>query len=89
VKGKSWLCLYIGGNVPPTSEPQSGPGGLRRRGGNFAASAFMNHQPGGVQQQQTIQQYYHPRDAQTRYQNATQVESTIVEVCSVKRKQET
>ena len=58
----------------------SGPG-LRRRA-NLGANPFMQQRTslpesaGGMQQQQ-----YRPReDAQTRYNNAAQVESTIVEV---------
>ena len=64
---------------PPAPEP-----GLRRRA-NLGSSLFMHQRTtplgsaAGMQQQQ-----YRPReDAQTRYNNAAQVESTIVEVrCS-------
>lgn len=68
------------GAAPALSPPAPGAG-LRRRG-NLGASPFMQQRttpPGsgaGVQQQQ-----YRPReDAQTRYNNAAQVESTIVEI---------
>ncbi|KAE9046487.1 hypothetical protein PR003_g1876 [Phytophthora rubi] len=68
------------GAAPALSPPAPGAG-LRRRG-NLGASPFMQQRttpPGsgaGMQQQQ-----YRPReDAQTRYNNAAQVESTIVEI---------
>uniref|UniRef100_A0AAV1V0Q3 t-SNARE coiled-coil homology domain-containing protein n=1 Tax=Peronospora matthiolae TaxID=2874970 RepID=A0AAV1V0Q3_9STRA len=58
----------------------SGPG-LRRRA-NLGANPFMQQRtplPGGAGGMQ--QQQYRPReDAQTRYNNAAQVESTIVEI---------
>ncbi|POM70717.1 Syntaxin 5 [Phytophthora palmivora] len=66
--------------APALNLPAPGAG-LRRRG-NLGASPFMQQRttpPGsgaGMQQQQ-----YRPReDAQTRYNNAAQVESTIVEI---------
>ncbi|KAG2804696.1 hypothetical protein PC118_g5422 [Phytophthora cactorum] len=68
------------GAAPALSPPAPGAG-LRRRA-NLGASPFMQQRttpPGsgaGMQQQQ-----YRPReDAQTRYNNAAQVESTIVEI---------
>ncbi|TYZ64282.1 hypothetical protein PybrP1_013115 [[Pythium] brassicae (nom. inval.)] len=60
--------------------------GLRRRAGNLGASPFMQQQPtvpgngGGVNGGQQAMQYHARQDAQTRYQNAVQVESTIVEI---------
>jgi hypothetical protein len=79
-----------GGAPPPFSTgpnaPQAGAG-LRRRA-NLGSTPFMQQQrsstpgnqggaTGGAQQ---VMQYYPRQDAQTRYQNAMQVESTIVEV---------
>ncbi|CAH0513335.1 unnamed protein product [Peronospora belbahrii] len=68
------------GAAPALSPP--GPGPSLRRRANLGASPFMQQritQPGnaaGMQQQQ-----YRPReDAQMRYNNAAQVESTIVEI---------
>ncbi|KAG7392644.1 Syntaxin-5 [Phytophthora pseudosyringae] len=68
------------GAAPALSPPAPGAG-LRRRA-NLGASPFMQQRTtppwsgAGVQQQQ-----YRPReDAQTRYNNAAQVESTIVEI---------
>uniref|UniRef100_K3X8M1 t-SNARE coiled-coil homology domain-containing protein n=1 Tax=Globisporangium ultimum (strain ATCC 200006 / CBS 805.95 / DAOM BR144) TaxID=431595 RepID=K3X8M1_GLOUD len=60
--------------MPPTA-------GLRRRAGNLGASPFMQQQPTapGNGSHQAMQ-YHQRQDAQTRYQNAMQVESTIVEI---------
>ncbi|GLE04558.1 hypothetical protein PINS_up013513 [Pythium insidiosum] len=67
----------------PMNAPPPPTVGLRRRQGNLGASPFMQQQrpppTGGGAPPQMMQ--YHPRqDAKTRYQNASQVESTIVEI---------
>ncbi|CAI5741848.1 unnamed protein product [Hyaloperonospora brassicae] len=59
----------------------AGPG-LRRRA-NLGANPFMQQRtplPGGVGGMQQQQQYRPREDNQTRYNNAAQVESTIVEI---------
>ncbi|DAZ99411.1 TPA: hypothetical protein N0F65_004044 [Lagenidium giganteum] len=71
------------GHAIPPAESHSPGAGLRRRAGNLGASPFMQQQRqpmgqnGGMQQQAV---YYPRQDAQTRFQNAQQVESTIVEI---------
>lgn len=80
-----------GGAVPtPNGQPLHVPqdaGGLRRRA-NLGSTPFMQQQrpttPGGKvpgpSGGQQVTQYFPRQDAQTRYNNAMQVESTIVEV---------
>ncbi|KAF1314427.1 Syntaxin 5, partial [Globisporangium splendens] len=72
------------GNALPanaTEPPMPPNAGLRRRAGNLGASPFMQQQPTapGTGSHQAMQ-YHQRQDAQTRYQNAMQVESTIVEI---------
>lgn len=75
----------LAGNNPaaPFNNDLPMPGaGLRRRAGNIGSSPFMQQAttPGGSAGPQRSMQYLPRQDAQTRYNNAVQVESTIVEV---------